>query len=410
LSTSGVPVGGPGTRQSPHSGGTRGVELSAGAWHDQSVLASNGPDFPKRGPRGDRPADPSSAFGRPPAGAGMGAPAGAPPARGRGPERAPGRGGRPGQGPGQGLAERGKWPSAKPTKTSGKSAKTSGKSAKSKVSTEPPVPMAPVRRFLSIAIAGFSLVLGFGLVIGSQATQTGFTLVVFGAQLLFVGAWTVALRPPSPWVVVTVGGLTAVASSIAVNIPVEASLAPLGYVLAGAFGAAIVGQLALRGGRAGVTESLGVSMVIVVGVCAFGALGVLARQPLGDQVLLAGLASVSVGLAVARLCDVVSAMPRIAPQVPRGSTGVIAGAMAGTAAAAIAGWQIEGITTFEAAIAGMVAVLVAVVVDLGTGYAEADRHLEGQIPFLWLARHMQGPLGAFAFAAPAFYIVGVILR
>jgi hypothetical protein len=272
------------------------------------------------------------------------------------------------------------------------------------------VPLAPVRRILSITIAGFALLLGFGLIIGSQATQTGFTAVVFGAQVLFVVAWTVASRPPSPWVVVIVGFLTAAASSIAVNIPVEASLAPLGYVIAGAFGAAIVGQLALRGGRAGVTESLGVSMVVVVGVCAFGALGVLSRQPLGDQVLLAGLASVSVGLAVARLVDVVSSTPRIAPQVPRGSTGVIAGAMAGTAAAAIAGWQVEGITTFQAAIAGMVAVLVAVVVDLGTGYAEADRHLEGQVPFLWLARHMQGPLGAFAFAAPAFYIVGVILR
>ena len=58
----------------------------------------------------------------------------------------------------------------------------------------------------------------------------------------------------------------------------------------------------------------------------------------------------------------------------------------------------------------MVAVLVAVVVDLGTGYAEAGRRLEGEPPFMWLARHMQGPLGAFAFAAPALYVVGVIVR
>jgi hypothetical protein len=29
---------------------------------------------------------------------------------------------------------------------------------------------------------------------------------------------------------------------------------------------------------------------------------------------------------------------------------------------------------------------------------------------MWLARHMQGPLGAFAFAAPACFIVGVILH
>ncbi len=271
-------------------------------------------------------------------------------------------------------------------------------------------PPAPVRRFLSMAISGFSLLLGFGLVVGSQATQTGFTVVIFGAQVLFVLAWTVASRPPSPWVVAVVGLLTAAASAVAVNLPAQASMAPLAYVIAGGFGAAVIGQLALRGGRAGVTESLGVTMVVVVGVTAFAAFGVLSRQPLGDQVLLAGLAAVGIGLAVARLCDVIAPSPRVTPQVPRGSTGIIAGAMAGTASGAAAGLLVDGLTTFEGAIAGMVAVLVAVVVDLGTGYAEAGRRLEGEAPFMWLARHMQGPLGAFAFAAPASYVVGVILR
>jgi hypothetical protein len=268
----------------------------------------------------------------------------------------------------------------------------------------------PVRRMLSIAIAGFSILLSFGLVIGSQATQVGFSVVVFGVQMLFVLAWTVASRPPAPMVVMIVGGLTAAASCVAVNIPVEPSLTPLGYVIAGGFVAGVVGQLALRGGRAGVTESLGVTMVVVVGVSAYAAFIILARQPLGDQVLLAGVAATGVGLAVARASDVVASMPRISPQVPRGSIGVIAGAMAGTAAAAIAGRLVDGLSTFDGAIAGMVAVLVAVVVDLGTGYAEAGRRLEGEAPQMWLARHMQGPLGAFAFVAPATYVVGVLLR
>jgi hypothetical protein len=270
--------------------------------------------------------------------------------------------------------------------------------------------VVPVRRMVSIAIAGFALLLAFGLVIGSQAAQTGFTVVIFGAQTLFVLAWTVAARPPSPWVVAGVGLLTAAGSCVAVNLPVQASLAPVGYVIAGGFGAAVIGQLALRGGRAGVTESLGVTMVVVVGVSAFAAFAVLSRQPLGDQVLLAGLVAVGIGLFAARISDVFASSPRIAAQVPRGSTGVIAGAMAGTAAAAIAGFKIDGLTTLEAAFVGMAAVLIAVVVDLGTGYAEAGRVLEGDAPFMWLARHMQGPLGAFAFAAPALYVVGVILR
>jgi hypothetical protein len=84
--------------------------------------------------------------------------------------------------------------------------------------------------------------------------------------------------------------------------------------------------------------------------------------------------------------------------------------MAGTAAGAASGFIIDDLNPFQGAIAGMVAVLVAVVVDLGTGYAEAGRRLEGEPPFMWIARHMQGPLGAFAFAAPALYVVGVILR
>jgi hypothetical protein len=271
-------------------------------------------------------------------------------------------------------------------------------------------PVVPVRRALSIAIAGFSLLLAFGLVIGSQATQTGFTVVIFGAQVLFVLAWTVASRPPSPWVVAIVGLLTAAGSCVAVNLPVESSLAPVGFVIAGGFGAAVVGQLALRGGRAGVTESLGVTMAVVVGVSAFAALAVLSRRPLGDQVLLAALAAVGIGLATARVCDVIAPSPRITPAVPRGSTGVIAGAMAGTAAAAVAGGLVDGMSTLEGALAGMAAVLIAVVVDLGVGYAEAGRKLEGDAPFMWLARHMQGPLAAFAFAAPASFVVGVILR
>lgn len=372
------------------------LETRTRSWHDQGVLASSGPDDRYRG---DRSGDPRPAFGRPPATvpAGVPVPGGGPIGGTRGSRGGarPARGKGPGPGP---TGGRGRQPDR------GSDRRRAGERGPT-----PPEPV-PVRRLLSIAIAGFSLLLAFGLVIGSQATQTGFTVVIFGAQVFFVLAWTVASRPPSPLVVAVVGVLTAAASSIAVNVPVQASLAPLGYVIAGAFIAAIVGQLALRGGRAGVTESLGVTMMVVVGVTAFAGFAVLSRQPLGDQVLLAGLAAVGIGLATARVCDVVAPSPRITPQVPRGSTGVIAGAMAGTAAGAAAGLLVDGMTTFDGAVAGMAAVLVAVVVDLGTGYAEAGRKLEGDAPFMWLARHMQGPLGAFAFAAPASYVVGVILR
>ena len=47
-------------------------------------------------------------------------------------------------------------------------------------------------------------------------------------------------------------------------------------------------------------------------------------------------------------------------------------------------------------------------VDLAVGYAEAGRQMAGEPPTLWVARHMQGPLGAFALAAPAAYVMTVL--
>jgi hypothetical protein len=267
----------------------------------------------------------------------------------------------------------------------------------------------PVRRMLSFAIAGFSLLLAFGLIMGAQANRQGFTVVMFGAQALFVLAWVAAARPPAPVVVGGVGLLSAIAADVAVNIPVQPSLTPLGYVIAGSFALAVVGQLALRH-RAGVTESLGVTMTIVIGVNAFAALIVLSRLKAGTQVLDAGLLAAGVALASARVCDVLVPSPRLAPQVPRGATGVVVGAMLGTAAAAVVGFFVDGLSTTTGAAAGMAAALVAVVVDLGIGYAEAGRRLEGEAPSMWIARHMQGPLGAFALAAPAAYVVGIILN
>ncbi|MFL6112663.1 MAG: hypothetical protein ACJ786_15115, partial [Catenulispora sp.] len=105
----------------------------------------------------------------------------------------------------------------------------------------------------------------------------------------------------------------------------------------------------------------------------------------------------------------VAPVPRIAPQVPRGGAGVVLGAMAGTGVAALAGAVVDGLTIGPAAAAGLVTALVAVVVDLSIGYAESGRHLAGEVPVLWLARHLQGPLAAFALAAPAAFAASALL-
>lgn len=271
------------------------------------------------------------------------------------------------------------------------------------------VQVVPVRRLLSLAIAGFSALLTVGLVFGAQTTRLSYAIVVFGVQALFVLAWTMASRPPAPRVVAAVGlGVSAAADVGAVwtNPP---SLTPLAWATVGGFIAGVVGQLLRPAGRQRVTESLSSTLVVVVGVVSFATLVVLTRYGGGTQALVACLVAAGTALVVARLADVLLPYPRLAPQVPRGGVGVVLGAMLGTVAAGFTGSLLAGLTGERAAIAGVVTAVVAVVVDLSVGYSEASRQLAGDPPTLWLARHMQGPLTAFALAAPAAYTASTLL-
>jgi hypothetical protein len=112
---------------------------------------------------------------------------------------------------------------------------------------------------------------------------------------------------------------------------------------------------------------------------------------------------------VARLFDAVLPVPRTSPQVPRGTIGVVLGAMAGTAAAGTVGAVLAGLTPGRSAIAGLVTAMAAIMADLAASYAEAGRELDGEPSSLWIARHMQGPLGGLALAAPAAYVLSVMV-
>ncbi len=269
--------------------------------------------------------------------------------------------------------------------------------------------VAPVRRLLSLTVAGFAALLMVGLVVGAQTPRVSYAVVILGIQMVFVAAWTVASRPPAPWVVAAVGLGAAIGADAAAAWVRPASLAPLAYVTAAAFIAGVLGQLSRPAGRVRVTESLASTLVVVLGVVAFATLVVLTRHPGGTQAIVACLVAAGVSLVVARLTDIVLPFPRLAPQVPRGGTGVVLGAMAGTAAAAVAGYYLQGLQTSQTAIAGLVTAVVAVVVDLSVGYAEASRQLAGETSALWLARNLQGPLGSFALAAPAVYAASALL-
>ncbi|WP_243420895.1 hypothetical protein, partial [Micromonospora globispora] len=277
---------------------------------------------------------------------------------------------------------------------------------------EEEVDPVPVRRPLALTVAGFAALLGVGLVFGAQTAGPGhrlpFAIVIFGVQLLFVLAWTMAMRPPALLVVALVSaGVAAAADAAAVQSQI-AALAPLGYVAAGGFLLGVLGQLVRRVDRVRVTDSLGSTLLIVVGVVAFGTLIVLSRIPAGTQAITVCLTATGVALTVARLTDAVAPWPRLAPQVPRGAAGVVGGAMIGTLASALLGSYLVGFTPTSAALIGLVAAATAVLTDLAVGYAEAGRLMAGEPPTMWIARHMQGPLGGFALAAPAAYVMSVV--
>ncbi|MFG2055526.1 hypothetical protein ACGFI9_16030 [Micromonospora sp. NPDC048930] len=277
---------------------------------------------------------------------------------------------------------------------------------------EEEVPPVPVRRPLALTVAGFAALLGVGLVLGAQTAGPGhrlpFAFIIFGVQLLFVLAWTMAMRPPALLVVALVSaGVAGIADAAAVQSEI-AGLAPLGYAAAAGFVLGVLGQLVRRVDRVRVTDSLGSTLLIVVGVVAFATLIVLSRIPKGTQAITVCLTATGVALLVARLTDAVAPWPRLAPQVPRGAAGVVLGAMLGTLTSAVLGSYLVGFTPTSAALVGLVTAATAVLADLAVGYAEAGRLMAGEPPTMWIARHMQGPLGGFALAAPAAYVMCVL--
>ncbi|TDB74861.1 hypothetical protein [Micromonospora sp. KC723] len=278
---------------------------------------------------------------------------------------------------------------------------------------EEPVEPVEVHKPLSLTVAGFAALLGVGLVLGAQTAGPGhrlsFAVIVFGVQLLFVLAWTMAMRPPALLLVALISAAVAAAADAAAVQSDIAGLAPLGYVAAGGFLLGVLGQLVRRVDRVRVTDSLGTTLLIVVGVVAFATLITLSRIPAGTQAITVCLTASGVALMVARLTDAVLPWPRLAPQVPRGAAGVVLGAMIGTMISAVLGsYLVTPFTPTRAAIIGLVAAVAAVLADLAVGYAEAGRLMAGEPPTMWIARHMQGPLGGFALAAPAAYAMCVL--
>ncbi|MGC9670116.1 hypothetical protein ACNTMW_26685 [Planosporangium sp. 12N6] len=270
-------------------------------------------------------------------------------------------------------------------------------------------PGVPARRSVDLPVAGVAALLTVVLAAGAAAPAGAYAVLVFAVQALFVYSWATATRPPAPRTVAGVGLAAAAAADLAAAWVEPASLAPLAYVTAAAFGAGVIGQLARPAGRERVTESLGNTLAVVVGVVALAGLVVLIRQPVGNRSIVACLVAAGAAVTVARLTDTVAPWPRFTPQVPRGGLGVLLGVLVGAVAAAVAGSLVTGVTVGTAAVAGLVAAVIAAVTDLAACYAEAGRQVTGDAPAPGLVARAQGPLLALALSAPVAYVVSALL-
>jgi hypothetical protein len=270
------------------------------------------------------------------------------------------------------------------------------------------IEVVPVRRQLSVAIAIFAGLLGMGLILGAGTAapdnRLPFAIVLFGVQLLFLLSWTMALHPPAASTTAGVCVAVALVADYLATYRDATGLLTLLLVLVGGFAVALIGQLFRAGDRARVSDSWRTTLVIVAGVVAYAIPVILTRVPLGTQTVEVCAAAAGVALLVARAFDAIFPRPRIAPQVPRGATGVVIGAMLGTLLAAVLGSVLVlPFTPAKGAVIGLIAAVVANLVDLAVNFGEAGRTLAGDAPTFWVARHMQGPLGAFALVAPVAY-------
>jgi hypothetical protein len=235
-------------------------------------------------------------------------------------------------------------------------------------------------------------------------------VIILIVQLIYVVVWTVATRPKSPLIVGGVGVVVALHATGRTALPVQrTSLAPLAFVTAGGLGLAMVGQLLRRDGRAKVTEGFGTTLTLVLGVVAYATLIVLIRTDLGVEAVVLCVASATIGMVVARATDVLLPFPRTTPQVARGTIGIILGCVLGTVAGGFLASVLKGMHPSHGVWAGLISAGAGVLADLGVGYSEASREIDGEVGSLWLVRHMQGPLGAFAFVAPVAYAVSALI-
>jgi hypothetical protein len=267
--------------------------------------------------------------------------------------------------------------------------------------TLPPPSPALLMRLPALAV---TVVISAGLVLGAQMERPVYAAGIAVLQLATVALVTWVRKVDGAWVTLAVASALAIAADAAAVMWMPVSLVPITVLLALAFGAAVAGQL-VRREHAGVTESLGFTMLLCVAVSGYACYIALSRLGSAPPAMYSAVVAAGTAILAARAVDLVMPDPRINRQVTRGAFGIVIGTMCGTASAAYAGLVIEGPDPSHAAIGGLLVALTAVLADLACGYMSAARRIDGEGTAPAAVVNVAGPLLAFAVTGPVVYLL-----
>jgi hypothetical protein len=240
-----------------------------------------------------------------------------------------------------------------------------------------------------------------------------YLLVVAAVQALLIAAWWTTVRPSGRTAAAVVATGAAVAADLAVLLAGGGTIGPVVGVVAVAFVATVVAQLARGVGRAGITESFGSTMLLTVLCCALAAATALRERPGGPDVIALCVAAAGAGLVVAHLADAVRSRPELSPGTGRGAIGIFLGGVAG-GAAAVAMTRIvtvpDVLAHVYAAPVGVLVALTAVLVDVGQVCALVGRERAGEpVPVSWLGPVLGPGWGVVAAVVGAYVVGNVVL-
>lgn len=265
---------------------------------------------------------------------------------------------------------------------------------------------------LHLGVAAAAAVMTAVLALGAETQGlTGLAIAVGVVQAALIVGWLATFGIPGQTTVLLAGAaLICAAVAVTADVALVRRHAPrlsaLVGILAVAFVAVVVQQLARRAQRRQVAAAMAGVATLAVFVASLGGLIVLHRIATGSQLLRAAVLAAGAALVVGRLVDLVLPVPAFAAGVRRGLPGLVLGAAAGTG---VAVWRLSDVVTVSragAAFLGVAVGLVAGLVAVGSAYADITAEHRA-LP--WLAGPIVQAAIPFALTAPVAYVIGQVV-